>query len=143
MLIIIHSTDCTVIYQCNVQIIFSLKLKREKGVKRENMSVTCKDLIEYVLEQQKVIPLRSISFLERDVTYHSTKHMCSYPLRRTFWQVEQKIRKIRFLVLIHAKYFDVILAQNLLSLKYFNLLGIFRSYFYRTRVRSLAMLVTH
>ena len=33
---------------------FSLKLKREKGVKRENMSVTCKDLIEYVMEQQKV-----------------------------------------------------------------------------------------
>ena len=85
-------------------------------MKRENMSVTCKDLIEYVMEQQKVKQLKSISFLERDVTYHSTKHVCSYPLRRTFWQVEQKIRKIRFLVLIHAKYFDVILAQNSLSL---------------------------
>ena len=56
----IHSVDCTVMYYCSkdVQIIFSLKLKREKGVKRENMSVTCKDLIEYVLEQQKVEQLR-------------------------------------------------------------------------------------
>ena len=41
-------------------------------MKRENMSVTCKDLIEYVMEQQKVKQLRSISFLERDVNYHST-----------------------------------------------------------------------
>ena len=53
---IIHYADCTVIYQCSkdVQIIFYFQLKREKGVKRENMSVTCKDLIEYVMEQQKV-----------------------------------------------------------------------------------------
>ena len=79
MPIIIHPADCTVIYQCSidVQIIFYFQLKREKGVKRENMSVTCKDLIEYVMEQQKVKQLRSISFLERDVTYHSTKHVCS------------------------------------------------------------------
>ena len=118
MPIIIHPADCTVIYQCliDVQIIFYFQLKREKGVKRENMSVTCKDLIEYVMEQQKVKQLKSISFLERDVTYHSTKHMCSYPLRRTFWLVEQKIRKIHFLLLIRAKYFDVILAQNSLYL---------------------------
>ena len=64
MPIIIHSADCTEVYQCSidVQIIFYFQLKREKGVKRENMSVTCKDLIEYVMEQQKVEQLRSISF---------------------------------------------------------------------------------
>ena len=56
---------------------FYFQLKREKGVKRENMSVTCKDLIEYVMEQQKVKQLWSISFLERDVTFLSTKHVCS------------------------------------------------------------------
>ena len=53
MPIIIHPA---VIYNCSkdVRIIFYFQLKREKGVKRENMSVTCKDLIEYVMEQQKV-----------------------------------------------------------------------------------------
>ena len=45
-----------VIYQCSndVQVIFYFQLEREKEVEREKMSVTCKDLIEYVMEQQKV-----------------------------------------------------------------------------------------
>ena len=53
-----HHPHCAV--HSNIQMFkrcsnhFFFQLKREKGVKRENMSVTCKDLIEYVMEQQKV-----------------------------------------------------------------------------------------
>ena len=31
-----------------------MQLKREKGVEREKMSVTCKELVEYIKEQMPV-----------------------------------------------------------------------------------------